>query len=417
VIRQRLTTILAGCALAIVAAAPAAAETFKPTRKDDPKPSGCRAKDCSLREAVIAANKHAGKDTIKLGKGTYNLTRREGSPDFNDSKRGDLDLTGEAKIVGVSADRTAVSSGADSSVGRVLHLQGSLNAYALRDLRVEAGAASFNGGGILADNIGGSLSLKRVTVADNRASASGGGLASSATNLKIAKSTISDNSADVEGGGIFLPATGNLGPIAASIKASTISENLGVLGGGGISANGHDAGGFPNPPGLELLNATIAINETSHSGGGVLATEGATVMLDNTTVAYNEAERDGAGGGTGGGVSRGPAAGTFTLGDVLLAGNTVGATGNGSQCAGLFTGVNGNVVQLQAGTACTIGGSITEPVNAMTGALGDNGGPTQTVPLLAGSAALGFAETCPTLDQRGEPRPVADCDSGSYEQP
>jgi predicted outer membrane repeat protein len=417
VIRLRLTTIVAGCALALVAAAPAAAETFKPTRKDDPKPSGCRAKDCSLREAVIAANKHAGTDTIRLRKGTYLLKRRERSPDVNNSRFGDLDLTGAAKLVGAGPDRTAVSAGQSSSVGRVLHLQGSLNAFALSDLAVVEGVASFSGGGILAENIGGSLRLKRVAVTGNRASSSGGGIHSSATTLKITKSTIDGNFADNQGGGIFLPATGNLGPVTATIRASTVSLNRAVLGGGGVVASGHDAGGFPNPPQLELLNSTVGMNQTSQSGGGVLSTEGGTATLDNVTVAHNMAETDGAGLGVGGGVARTASAGTFSLGDVLLAANTVGAGGNGSQCAGLFEGLNGNVIQLQAGTACVISASITEPVDALIGSLGDNGGPTETVPLLAGSAAIGFAESCTMVDQRGQPRPETDCDSGAFELP
>jgi hypothetical protein len=46
--------------------------------------------------------------------------------------------------------------------------------------------------------------------------------------------------------------------------------------------------------------------------------------------------------------------------------------------------------------------------------LGTNGGPTKTLKLANGSAALGFADSCPARDQRGEKRPK-DCDSGAYE--
>jgi CSLREA domain-containing protein len=38
----------------------ALANTYKPTRFDDPRPNGCKKTDCSLREAVIAANAHPG---------------------------------------------------------------------------------------------------------------------------------------------------------------------------------------------------------------------------------------------------------------------------------------------------------------------------------------------------------------------
>ena len=401
--------------LLMLASSPVSAATFKPTRLDDPRPGGCKPSDCSVREAVIAANKRSGTDTIRLAKGTYELTRQEAVNDPNNSRFGDLDLNDDAKILGIGARKTALDAGQSSNVGRVLHLQGSLNGYALRDLSVQGGNASFNGGGILAENIGGPLALARVKVTGNRASSSGGGIHSAAAELKITKSTIDDNFADNQGGGIFLPATAGTAPATASIRSSTISGNTAVLEGGGLVANGTDAGGFPNPPQATVVNSTFALNETSGSGGGVRAVQGAAVSLDNVTVAHNEAERDGAGGGTGGGISRAASAGPFAIGDVLVAANTVGATGNGAQCAGAFAGQNGNVVQLQAGTACSINGGLTEPVDALIGPLANNGGSTKTVALLDGSAAIGFAESCPAKDQRGLTRPAVDCDAGAFE--
>ena len=55
----RISGPLAGClaAVALLATASAAsADTYHPTRTDDPAPNGCKPKDCSLREAVIASN-------------------------------------------------------------------------------------------------------------------------------------------------------------------------------------------------------------------------------------------------------------------------------------------------------------------------------------------------------------------------
>jgi hypothetical protein len=401
--------------LLMLASAPAAAATFKPTRFNDPPPNKCKPSDCSLREAVIAANRHSGKDTIRLAKGTYELTRAEAAGDPNDSRFGDLDLTGDAKVVGAGARKTAVDAGRSADIGGILHVQGSFNAYALRDLTLQGGTGTDPGGGIRADNIGGSLSVVRMKVTDSYSGTSGGGVYSAAAELKITKSTIADNRADNQGGGIFLPATGGAGPAITSIRSSTISGNLAASDGGGLAANGTDVGGFPNPPQVTVVNSTFAQNETSGSGGGVRAVQGATVALDNVTVAYNDAETDGAGNGTGGGISRAASAGQFAIGDVLVAANTVGATGNGAQCAGAFTGQNGNVVQLQAGTSCSISGGLSEPADALIGPLANNGGTTKTVALLDGSAAIGFAEACPAKDQRGLPRPAADCDAGAFE--
>jgi hypothetical protein len=48
------------------------------------------------------------------------------------------------------------------------------------------------------------------------------------------------------------------------------------------------------------------------------------------------------------------------------------------------------------------------------GPLADNGGPTKTMALLAGSPAIGGGAGCPSTDQRGEPRKGA-CDIGAYQ--
>jgi len=400
--------------LLILVSPSGAAAAFKPTRFDDPRPNGCDPTNCSLREAVIAANKHAGADTIRLGKGAYELTREESAGDLNNSRSGDLDVLDGAKFLGTG--KTRIDGAQSSSIGRVFHLQGSLNAYVFRKLTVRRGNAGSlgGGGGILAENIGGSLSLARVKVVANDSGTFGGGIVSHATELRIKKSTIADNHADQRAGGILLPATGGLGPVNATIRSSTISGNVAVSDGGGLLADGTDIGGFPNPPQVTMVNSTVALNEASQSGGGVRAVAGGAITLDNVTVAHNQAERDGAGAGTGGGLSAGLAS-PFTLGDVLVAGNTVGATGNGSQCAGAFTGQGGNVVQLQAGTACAITGGLSEPVDALIGPLANNGGGTKTVAVLDGSAAIGFAESCPAKDQRGIARPATDCDSGAFE--
>ena len=59
------------------------------------------------------------------------------------------------------------------------------------------------------------------------------------------------------------------------------------------------------------------------------------------------------------------------------------------------------------------------PIDPGIGPLADNGGPTLTHALLAGSPAINAAsaQDCPPTDQRGVARPQgAACDIGSYER-
>ena len=94
---------------------------------------------------------------------------------------------------------------------------------------------------------------------------------------------------------------------------------------------------------------------------------------------------------------------------VLLAGNA------GGNCGGTALASTG--FDLSGDTTCA---GI--PNAALTlGALGDNGGPTQTQALPAGSPAIDAggsgANGCPPTDQRGVARPQgAACDIGAYER-
>ncbi len=64
------------------------------TRHGDPVPNGCAKSDCSLREAIRAANAHAGPDKIVLpSTGIYKLAQLSTGEDG--AKDGDLDITND----------------------------------------------------------------------------------------------------------------------------------------------------------------------------------------------------------------------------------------------------------------------------------------------------------------------------------
>ena len=105
----------------------------------------------------------------------------------------------------------------------------------------------------------------------------------------------------------------------------------------------------------------------------------------------------------------------------LIASNTGGNPSNIQQnCTVELTNGGGNIQYPQKTTGnwndyeC-FGGQTA--VNPQLGALSVNGGPTLTIPLPAGSPAIGggLNAACPATDQRGFFRTDGQCDVGAYE--
>jgi hypothetical protein len=114
----------------------------------------------------------------------------------------------------------------------------------------------------------------------------------------------------------------------------------------------------------------------------------------------------------------------LTIVDTIVAGNT-GATPDCSNqsTATLLLAGNNLIGNNQGCTLTNVQGSDQigtpgTPINPMLGPLAANGGPTQTMALLAGSPAIdaGSNATCAATDQRGFARPAgASCDIGAFE--
>ena len=243
---------------------------------------------------------------------------------------------------------------------------------------------SYDGGsGIGIYNLYGAVTLVDSTIQDNTSASygTGGGIYNYDGTLTISSSTITGNSAGYNGiaGGIYN------GGGTATITESTIADNLADEFGGGISNGGT----------LTAVNSTIAYNQGAVYGnqGGLYEYAGATATLYNSILAANGQGVDDIAG----------AAGSVVSGQYDL----VGVDNTGS----LINGTNGNLV---IGTA-----------NPGLGLLAYNGGPTQTIALLAGSPAINAGsnalanEYALTTDQRGAGFPrIVDgvVDIGAYER-
>lgn len=94
--------------IGVLVSVPAGAATFIVTRTDDPVPDACTASDCSLREAVLAANASPGIDTVRLPAGRYVLEQR--GIDENEGLTGDIDITDDLLVIGEGREVSTIDS-------------------------------------------------------------------------------------------------------------------------------------------------------------------------------------------------------------------------------------------------------------------------------------------------------------------
>ena len=333
--------------------------------------------DCSLREAVRAANSDttvdacpagSGADTIILPAGVYTLTI--GGIVEEAAAIGDLDITDDLILSGAGVSTTIIDGG---ELDRVLHIDplGDDITVEMSGMTIRNGQAPGGGGGIWNDGL---LTIANCAVTGNRASDEAGGIWNEGT-LTMTNSTISGNSATH---------------------------------GGGLKNRVHAT--------MVITNSTISGNSASDSAGGII--NSATLTLINSTIVSNTA------GSYYGGI------GNFTGGADLRFKNTIIAGNTPTDCGGNTYLISQGHNLIQNTSGCSIIGTVDDIASDITGrdprlgSLQDNGGETQTHALLLASPAVdaGANDGCLSTDQRGEARPVdgdhigaATCDIGAYE--
>ena len=256
------------------------------------------------------------------------------------------------------------------------------------------GNSSIAWGAGLANQETATLVLINSTVSDNTAEAGGGGVANLGT-LTVTRSTITHNTSPNYGGGVLNVAT-------ATLTDSTIDNNSGILGAGVLNAS--FLGTFAQ---ITLTNCTLSGNTATNSGGGFASAGNA--ELTNCTISGNSAA-------SGGGVFA--YSGDIKLTNTIVAGNT--ATTSNPDVTGTVDSQGNNLIGQTDGSTGWVGSDLTDtaasPLDAMLAPLGNYGGPTQTMPLQAGSPAIdaGTSTGAPSTDQRGFAR-VGAIDIGAFQ--
>lgn len=364
---------------------------------------------CTLADAITAANTDAATggcpagsvdDTLVLSSGgIYILT---------------TDLPSIITTITISGNGATITWGTGTPSYSILRV-GSTGVLTLDNVKISNGSE----GGIY--NSGGVLTVTNSSIISNTGF-NGGGIGGYGTTF-IARSVISGNTATNFGGGIDLEGT-------LRISDTLIAYNTApsMSGGGLILAH-------PDAP-AQIVNSTIANN----TGGGLMTGFNGKIIVENSTVSGNDV---GVGFGSGDPGTMAitmtyttvtangtgitdldcPGCGGFHYASSIVAGNTTDCDVTASTLTSDGYNLVGNTTTCNA--TATGDQSTTDP---KLGPLQDNGGPTPTHALLAGSPAI---ETIPistngcksmiTTDQRGAVRADGSnrggsaCDMGAYE--
>ncbi len=328
----------------------------------------------------------------------------------------------------VTLDSSRVTNSSSTSAGGGMQVVGDLT---LKNSTVSGNSSTapsgLVGGGIRATKSvtisASSITSNSVTSPDdaNTDDVFGGGIAASGGNVSVTDSTIANNavtaldSADASHGGGIYAENAPLRIERSTIDNNTVSQASGVSSGGGVD--------YSDPAPISgtfvIQNSTLTDNH-SQIDGGALQVGGGSTQIGSSTFTLNS---------SGGGRSIFYSAGGVT-GSSLSVGSSILSEDGAAECAGDLPDSDG--FNIDRGTSCGLTGSG-DLSSTNPGLLGeaDNGGPTVTHALPAGSPALDRipAASCNGVDgaplatdQRGAPRgfdedgdSLPECDVGAYE--
>lgn len=320
------------------------------------------------------------------------------------------------------------------------------------------GNSAHDGGGIWNDEVG-TITVESSTISGNTVADSGGAIYSRLATVNVTRSTLNNNISSFNGGAIANESgplviadstlSGNKGHFGGavfttgstfSLSGSTVDNNEAYFGGGlycevnnptitnsTISRNRAVNSGATEGTGggiffigtlATVTDSTISGNSAIGHGGGIEVTFASQVSLQRSTVTNNIANTDGDGNGRGGGIHHNPGPGFLVgilLDHTIVAGNIIVSGGvddlfGGVQARFSLIGNNSGI-----STFVNLGGNLigtgVMTINPLLGALSDNGGPTKTHALLAGSPAIDAGDPAaiagmagvPFVDQRGFP--------------
>jgi hypothetical protein len=420
--------LTAGATLAMSGVAQAVPMTFTVGSLDDTlSASDCATPtntDCTLRDAISAANLNTGADTIVFKTG---LTGTITMADDPQAIAEGVSIQGPgASQVTVDGDDTYRTFELETAIGDPVAISGLTltNAYTQ-----SSGAAIYN--------YGSDLTVANSVITDSYATDSsggdsgniGGGVYSNKGPVTLDHSTVSGNHG-YYGGGVA-SGTGN-----TTIMDSSVTDNYADGDQANSGNDGYGGGLWSDGADLTVIRSTLYNNTAAYDGGGIYASDssGSAVTIINSTIVDNHAANDDAGGVYDNGDGN-----MLTVISSTVSGNTAATDGGGlkavnldaspvlenSIVSGNTSGTDPNTADLEASGSYifdtsfsligvpdvyvheTVPGSNLTGVDPQLGGLGNNGGPTETLlpatssPVVDKGKAFNICE-----DQRSLFRPV-----------
>lgn len=348
---------------------------------------------CTLRAAIQASNDNAGDDGIQIDIPASDPGCDAATARCTISLQHALpDLSTNVSISGPGADRLTVRR-SDSAAGFRIFNVTTTGAVTLSGMTVSNGRAlgGLHGGGIHNASTG-TVNVQQCAVTDNEATEGGGIGNFSAGTVNVSQSLLSNNVA--RGAPSTCCSTGAGGGLSNTSSGSVNVVNSTIAGNFAIGADGGSPPAGPGPG----------------QGGGIYNSTGS-LNITNSTIANNLST------GTEGQLSRGGGvfsqSGIVNLKSSIVANNTSQASGN--DLSGPVTSHGFNLVQDPSDSSIIQQSSDLFGIVPKLGQLGNRGGPTQTMELLAGSPAIDKGTSAGltgplSTDQRGAgfPRVVND---------
>lgn len=365
---------------------------------------------------ITGGNANGATDAFKRGGGMHN---DGGSPTVRNcsfvSNRADkygggiYNYNGSPEIT-----NCIISENSSGEYGGGMHIWWDASSPVLTNCTFISNVAYWGGG--VCNYLSGSPKFIECVFEQNFASGYGGGMYNENGGPEVIRSVFSWNHATLDGGGMLTK-----GGVAKKVEDCTFSQN----------SAGNNGGAMYNQyvfSGLSVANSTFFGN-IAGIGGGMYNWASSNPLVVNCTFSANAAT-------TGGGMFTSNGA-SPTMMNCTFAGNRADFGGRAlhvrqssnpvaTNCVFWGNGSAFGQIQIENTATLTATYSITDQpgtgnitADPLLGALADNGGPTRTHALLAGSAAVnaGTSTGAPATDQRGAARPQgAGVDIGAFEQ-